>query len=75
MELPGYREQLEAINEKTKGKIALTVKECADILSIHLNTVYSMLHAAKNPIPFFRVGGKIMISTTALARWMCVKVR
>ena len=69
-EKEGYRDQLAELNEKYPGKSTLTVKEAAQELGVSMWTLYDNL---KSPSPSFRcakLGGKILISKTVLARYM-----
>ena len=49
-------------------KIALTVPEVADMLSLSKPTVYNLIHTAG--FPAFKVGGRTLISRVALEEWV-----
>ena len=71
MEKEGYREMLEALNEKFPGRVTITPKEAADVMGTDVRVVYSAIARVKNPMPCKRLAQKkIVIPIPALARWM-----
>ena len=46
----------------------MSVREVAETLGSHIQTVYSWTDEAK--IPYFRVGGRIKFDPTAIADWL-----
>lgn len=71
MEKPNYRVNLGLIRELFPDKAAITVPECAKVLSCSKNTVYAYINRAKNPLPAKRVSEKKMVIPIAsLANWM-----
>lgn len=46
----------------------LSVKELADYLSIHTDTLYKMVKEKK--LPHFRIGGKILFTRSAINEWI-----
>ena len=71
MEKEGYRESLKMLTEMYPGRIALTVKEVAEITDSNVSTIYDATKRVKRPLPSKKLGGKIVIPITSLARWMC----
>ena len=70
MEKEGYRETLEFLMKRYPDKVSFSPREVAEIMDCNLKTVYSSLTRRRDPIPHKRVGKKIVIPLTALARWM-----
>ena len=75
MELKGYRENIEQLNEKFPGRVAISIKECSEVLNCNVKTVYESIKPyRKNPIPTLLIGSrKRLIPITGLARWMCLR--
>lgn len=71
MEKIGYREALGMLREMFPGRATLNVKEVATALGISEWSVYESMKRLKNSLPSVKVGGKILVPITALARWMC----
>lgn len=71
MEKEGYREALNMIMDMYPGRMALSVKEVAAVTGSNIGTVYEATKRAKKPLPSKKLGGKIVIPITQLARWMC----
>lgn len=71
MEKEGYREALEMLHAMYPGKIVLSVKEVAEATGSNIGTVYEATKRVKKPLPCKRLGGKVVIPITQLARWMC----
>lgn len=73
MEREGYRESLGFLKEMYPGRAGISVKEAADLLGVHITTVYdSMRTQRKEPLPHKKLGGRVVIPIPALARWMCL---
>ncbi len=70
MEKQGYRDQLAELNEKYPDKSTLTVSEAAKELGISIYTLYDELKKIRPCITCQKVGNKIIISKTVLARFM-----
>lgn len=70
MEKPGYRAQLEVLNEMFPDKVALSAKEVAKVLGCDVKTVYNAMITNKNPLPRKRIGGRVIITKSALANWL-----
>ena len=49
-------------------KIALTVREAAEAISCHPNTVYELIASGK--LPALRLGRKILVSRIELEKWV-----
>ena len=76
MELTGYRETLETLNDMFPDRVAIDVDECAKALGVNVKTVYSSINRVKDPLPTVHMGKrKIMIPIARLARWMCLRGR
>ena len=73
MEMKGYRENLELLNETFQGRIMLTVDECAAAIGVNSKTVRETIRRVNNPLPSVRVGRRVMIPVARLARWMCIR--
>ena len=73
MEMKGYRKNLELLNETFRGRITLTVDECAAAIGVNPKTVRELIRRANNPLPSVRVGRRVMIPVARLARWMCIR--
>ena len=73
MELAGYRENIEMLQDLFPGRVTINLSECAQILGVNIKTVYeSTKPYRKNPIPTQLVGGrKRVVPLVGLARWMC----
>ena len=71
MEKEGYRESLSMLMEMYPGRVALSVKEVAQITDSNIGTIYEATKRVKKPLPSKKLGGKVVIPITALARWMC----
>lgn len=71
MEKEGYRESLNMLMEMYPGRVALSVKEVAQITDSNVSTIYDATKRVKKPIPSKKLGGKVVIPITSLARWMC----
>lgn len=71
MEKEGYRESLNMLMEMYPGRVALSVKEVAQITDSNVSTIYDATKRVKKPLPSKKLGGKVVIPITALARWMC----
>lgn len=71
MEKEGYREALNMIMDMYSGRMALSVKEVAAVTGSNIGTVYEATKRVKKPLPSKKLGGKIVIPITQLARWMC----
>ena len=71
MEKEGYRESLNMLMEMYPGRVALSVKEVAQITDSNVSTIYDATKRVKKPLPCKRLGGKVVIPITQLARWMC----
>lgn len=74
MVVAGYYEQLELVKEKYPDKIALSVRECANVLGVDIKTVYTMMHRVKDPLPSKKIGTKkVVIPIPSFVRWLCVQ--
>lgn len=74
MELVGYRETLETLNDMFPDRVAIDVDECAKALGVNIKTVYTSINRVNNPLPTVKIGSrKTMIPIARLARWMCLK--
>lgn len=71
MEKEGYRESLNMLMEMYPGRVALSVKEVAQITDSNVGTIYEATKRVKKPLPSKKLGGKVVIPITSLARWMC----
>lgn len=71
MEKQGYRENLELLLEKFPGKMAISVKEASDLLGRSESTVRDAMKRKRDPLPFKKLGGSVIIPIAQLARWMC----
>lgn len=71
MEKEGYRESLNMLMEMYPGRVALSVKEVAQITDSNVSTIYDATKRVKKPLPSKKLGGKVVIPITSLARWMC----
>lgn len=71
MEKEGYRESLNMLMEMYPGRVALSVKEVAQITDSNVGTIYDATKRVKKPLPSKKLGGKVVIPITSLARWMC----
>jgi len=49
-------------------KLACTPGICAELLSIHVNTVYSLIHSGR--LPAIKLGRKYLISLKELQNWL-----
>lgn len=75
MELAGYRENIEMLQDLFPGRMTIDLPECAQVLGVNIKTVYESIKPyRKNPIPTQVVGGrKRVVPIVGLARWMCKK--
>ena len=71
MEKAGYRDTLEMLSGLYPGKMALTVKEVAEVIGANVGTVYEAVKRKYNALPSKKVGGKIVVPIPALAKWLC----
>ena len=71
MEKQGYRETREMLESRFPGKIAISVKDAAEVMDANINTVYEAVKSRRNPIPSQKLGGKIVIPLAQFARWLC----
>ena len=71
MEKEGYQESLNMLMEMYPGRVALSVKEVAQITDSNVSTIYDATKRVKKPLPSKKLGGKVVIPITSLARWMC----
>lgn len=53
----------------SENKIAVSVSEAADMLSVSRPTIYRLLHSEGFPASF-KVGGRTLISVDALREWV-----
>ena len=74
MVVAGYYEQLEFIKEKYPDKIALTARECANVLGVDIKTVYTMMRRVKDPLPSKRIGvKKVIVPIPLFAHWLSIR--
>ena len=74
MELVGYRENLQMLNELFPDRVSIDVEECAKVLGVNVKTVYNSINRVHNPLPSVVVGNrKRMIPIARLARWLCIR--
>ena len=52
----------------TTEKVAYSVRETAECLGLHPNTVYQLISAGK--LPALRLGRKILVSRAELEKWL-----
>ena len=71
MERDGYRENLEMLMMLYPGRATLSVKEVAEITDSNIGTIYEATKRVKKPLPCKKIGGKLVISISTLARWLC----
>lgn len=71
MEKQGYREALERLDQRFPQKVAISVKEAAEALGVSEDIVRENIKKVRNPLPSKRIGGRVIIPITQLARWMC----
>ena len=71
MEKQGYRETLNFLCETFPDQIMISVKDAAKATKMNENTIRAAMKLRKNPFPSVRIGGRVMVPLTSLARWMC----
>lgn len=71
MEKKGYREAYERLDNMFPDKAAISVKEAAKALGVSEDIVRENIKKAKNQLPHKKIGGRVIIPITQLARWMC----
>lgn len=72
MEMRGYRENYERLNELFPNRVSISILECAVVLGVNHKTVRETVKRVNNPIPTVKVGRRRMIPIPQLARWMCI---
>lgn len=70
MEKKEYREHLEMLLEMFPGRMTITVKEAAEVMSSDIRTIYNATKLVKNPLPSKKLCGKIVIPIAAFANWL-----
>ena len=50
-------------------KTALKVKDVADLIGVHVDTIYDWAKAKRNPIPHFRIGATLRFDPALIAPW------
>ena len=75
MELAGYRENIEFLNEMFPGRVTITIPECAKVMDCNVKTIYELIKPyRKNPIPTQLIGSRRrVVPIVGLARWLCQK--
>lgn len=71
MEKQGYREALGILLDKFPDKVAISVKEAAAVLGRSESSVRDAMKRRRDPLPFKKLGGSVIIPLSQLARWMC----
>lgn len=71
MEKEGYWEALGMLREMYPGRMTISIKEAAAATGSSIGTVYGATKRVKKPLPSKKLGGKVVIPITQLARWMC----
>ena len=71
MEKQGYREALERLDNMFPEKVAISVREAAKALGVSEDIVRENIKKVRNPLPSKKIGGRVIIPITQLARWMC----
>ena len=71
MEKQGYRENLELLLDKFPDKVAISVKEASAVLGRSESSVRDAMKRRRDPLPFKKLGGSVVIPLPQLARWMC----
>lgn len=71
MEKKGYREALELLVDKFPDRTAISVKEAAVTLGRSESSVRDAMKRRRDPLPFKKLGGSVVIPISQLARWMC----
>jgi hypothetical protein len=71
MEKQGYRETISFLVDMFPDRAALSVSETAKALGVAGSTVYNSMGRVKHPIPHKKIGGKIIVPISLLAKWMC----
>lgn len=71
MEKQGYREALGFLSDKFPDKVAISIKEAAQALNTGESTIRDAIKRRRDPFPAKKVGGRIVIPITQLARWLC----
>ncbi len=61
---------IEAVNITTDMDPFLSIKGLAGYASLSRRTLQDLLNAPKDPLPSFRVGGKILIRKSEFDKWM-----
>lgn len=70
MEKAGYREALTLLAERYPNRIAISIKVAAEATGATEGTIRDAIRKG-NTFPSSRIGGRIVIPITSLARWMC----
>ena len=70
MEKSGYREQLELLKELFPGKVAISVRQAAQVLGCDVHTAYSSVNRSKDPLPTKKIGGKLVVPISLFANWL-----
>lgn len=70
MEKAGYREALTLLTERFPNRVAISVKEAAEVIGATEGTIRDAIRKG-NTFPSSRIGGRIVIPLSSLARWMC----
>lgn len=71
MEKRGYREALELLMERFPDRVSISVKEAASVLGRSESTVRDAMKKSRDPLPYKKLGGSVIIPIPQLARWMC----
>lgn len=71
MEKQGYRENLELLLERFPDRMAISVKEASVLLGRSESSVRDAMKTKRDPLPFKKLGGSVVIPIAQLARWMC----
>ena len=70
-ETEDYKNIVAMILEKYPGKVTLTVRETAEVMSCAKSTVYKFIGDDKKPLPTLKNCKAVRVPIPALARWMC----
>lgn len=71
MEKEGYRENLAMLTGLFPGKVTITPKEAAGVMSASDDVVYDAIKRKRNPLPAQRLSTKkIVIPIAGFARWL-----
>ncbi|MFD1851402.1 helix-turn-helix domain-containing protein [Oceanobacillus bengalensis] len=54
-------------------RYTMTVKEVADYIGLHTDTIYDLVR--ENKIPHFRIGRKILFTKETIDNWVLEQVR